>query len=72
MIALRVATLTGAPYGARQVMHAIRVLLADDDAMVLNGIVAEGIETTEDMEMLQRLGVRYGQGYYLGRPSPLS
>jgi EAL domain-containing protein (putative c-di-GMP-specific phosphodiesterase class I) len=35
-------------------------------------IVAEGIETLEEMEMLRGLGARYGQGYYLGRPAPLS
>jgi diguanylate cyclase (GGDEF)-like protein len=32
-------------------------------------VVAEGIETKEDMEMLVTLGVKYGQGYYLGRPA---
>ncbi len=34
-------------------------------------IVAEGIETTEELEILRGLGARYGQGYYLGRPGPL-
>ena len=34
-------------------------------------IVAEGIETHQEMAALQRLGVRWGQGYYLGRPCPL-
>jgi diguanylate cyclase (GGDEF)-like protein len=33
-------------------------------------MVAEGIETIEDLEVLQSLGVRYGQGYYLARPGP--
>lgn len=33
-------------------------------------IVAEGIETPEELAMLQDLGVTLGQGYYLGRPSP--
>ena len=35
-------------------------------------IVAEGIETAEELTTLDALGVRYGQGYYLGRPGPLS
>jgi EAL domain-containing protein (putative c-di-GMP-specific phosphodiesterase class I)/CheY-like chemotaxis protein len=35
-------------------------------------IVAEGIETLEELETLQQLGARYGQGYYLGRPAPLA
>jgi EAL domain-containing protein (putative c-di-GMP-specific phosphodiesterase class I) len=34
-------------------------------------IVAEGIETREEMETLRGLGARFGQGYYLGRPRPL-
>jgi EAL domain-containing protein (putative c-di-GMP-specific phosphodiesterase class I) len=34
-------------------------------------IVAEGIETKNELRALQRLGVHYGQGYYLGRPAPL-
>lgn len=33
-------------------------------------IVAEGIETPGEMEALSRLGVDYGQGYYLSRPMP--
>ena len=33
-------------------------------------IVAEGIETAEEMQAIQDLGVRCGQGYYLGRPAP--
>jgi EAL domain-containing protein (putative c-di-GMP-specific phosphodiesterase class I)/GGDEF domain-containing protein len=33
-------------------------------------LIAEGIETLEELETLVRLGVRYGQGFYLGRPEP--
>jgi diguanylate cyclase (GGDEF)-like protein len=32
-------------------------------------IVAEGIETPEELDVLRQLGVRYGQGFLLGRPS---
>jgi EAL domain-containing protein (putative c-di-GMP-specific phosphodiesterase class I)/CheY-like chemotaxis protein len=32
-------------------------------------IVAEGIETAEAVAALRELGVRYGQGYFLGRPA---
>jgi EAL domain-containing protein (putative c-di-GMP-specific phosphodiesterase class I)/putative methionine-R-sulfoxide reductase with GAF domain len=32
-------------------------------------IVAEGIETKDEVATLRRLGVPYGQGYYLGRPA---
>ena len=34
-------------------------------------IIAEGIETAEELEALQRLGVPYGQGYLFGRAAPL-
>ncbi|MFZ0171077.1 MAG: EAL domain-containing protein [Acidimicrobiales bacterium] len=34
-------------------------------------IVAEGIETAEELLTLQDLRVELGQGYYLGRPEPL-
>jgi EAL domain-containing protein (putative c-di-GMP-specific phosphodiesterase class I)/FixJ family two-component response regulator len=33
-------------------------------------ILAEGIETRSQCEELRRLGVRYGQGFHLGRPRP--
>lgn len=32
-------------------------------------IIAEGIETKVELETLIKLGVNYGQGYYLARPS---
>lgn len=32
-------------------------------------LVAEGIETREDMDVLIHLGVEFGQGYYLGKPA---
>lgn len=33
-------------------------------------VIAEGIETPAELAMLQDLGIRYGQGYFLGRPRP--
>jgi EAL domain-containing protein (putative c-di-GMP-specific phosphodiesterase class I)/putative methionine-R-sulfoxide reductase with GAF domain len=33
-------------------------------------IVAEGIETAEELAALRELGIPYGQGYFLGRPGP--
>ena len=35
-------------------------------------IIAEGIETDAEVEALRDLGVRYGQGYHLGRPAPIT
>lgn len=34
-------------------------------------LVAEGIETLEELSVLRELGVNKGQGYLLGKPSPL-
>jgi EAL domain-containing protein (putative c-di-GMP-specific phosphodiesterase class I) len=34
-------------------------------------IVAEGVETQNELDTLQLLGARRGQGYYLGRPTDL-
>ncbi len=31
-------------------------------------VIAEGIETQEDLDRLKELGVQYGQGYFLGMP----
>jgi hypothetical protein len=32
-------------------------------------MVAEGIETPDDLVVLMELGVKYGQGYFLARPA---
>ncbi|WP_019557327.1 putative bifunctional diguanylate cyclase/phosphodiesterase [Thiomicrorhabdus arctica] len=34
--------------------------------------VAEYIETMEDVKVLTEIGITYGQGYYLGKPKPLT
>lgn len=34
-------------------------------------LVAEGVETAEELATLRALGVGYAQGYYLGRPAPI-
>ncbi|WP_406720457.1 MULTISPECIES: EAL domain-containing protein [Thioclava] len=34
-------------------------------------LIAEGIETEDEKAILMDLGVKYGQGFYLGRPAPL-
>jgi len=35
-------------------------------------ITAEGIETTQQMELVRRAGCTEGQGYLIGRPRPIS
>ena len=34
------------------------------------GVIMEGIETEDELLVLQHLGARYGQGFLLGRPAP--
>jgi PAS domain S-box-containing protein len=34
-------------------------------------VIAEGIENLREQTVLRRLGVRYGQGFHLGRPGPI-
>ena len=34
--------------------------------------VAEYVETKEDVEELTKIGITYGQGFYLGKPRPLT
>jgi EAL domain-containing protein (putative c-di-GMP-specific phosphodiesterase class I) len=34
-------------------------------------IIAEGIETSEELATIQALGIPYGQGYLFGRAAPL-
>jgi len=34
--------------------------------------VAEYVETKEDVDALREIGITYGQGYFLGKPRPLS
>jgi EAL domain-containing protein (putative c-di-GMP-specific phosphodiesterase class I) len=34
-------------------------------------VIAEGIETPEELKALQALGVEYGQGFLLARPMPI-
>lgn len=45
--------------------------LASFAAAVGSAIVAEGIEDGAEISALREIGVRLGQGYYLGRPGPL-
>ncbi|MFP3925544.1 putative bifunctional diguanylate cyclase/phosphodiesterase [Pseudomonas sp. W5-36] len=33
-------------------------------------VLAEGVETAQDLELLRDIGYDYAQGYYLGRPQP--
>ena len=53
----------------RRALAAALISFAEETSMA---IVAEGIETVGELETLRQLGVRYGQGFHLGRPAPLA
>ncbi len=54
---------------ARRALSTALVSFADEIGAV---IVAEGIETREELATLRALGVPWGQGYHLGRPGALA
>jgi EAL domain-containing protein (putative c-di-GMP-specific phosphodiesterase class I) len=47
----------------------VRAILALGESLSVN-VVAEGVETVEQRDILLDLGCAYGQGYLLGRPMP--
>jgi EAL domain-containing protein (putative c-di-GMP-specific phosphodiesterase class I) len=51
----------------QELLRALNAVAAKLDAR----IIAEGIETSEELAALQRLGIPLGQGYLLGRAAPL-
>jgi PAS domain S-box-containing protein len=53
---------------ARQALAVALVSFREEIEAVL---VAEGIETLSELDVLVQLGVQHGQGYYLGRPDDL-
>ena len=53
----------------RQDISVVMAILAIADTYGLN-VVAEGIETAEQMEVLRSLGCQDGQGYHFARPMP--
>ncbi|MEM8822886.1 MAG: bifunctional diguanylate cyclase/phosphodiesterase [Pseudomonadota bacterium] len=62
------AFVTGLGTGGRE--EAILRCLATLARMLDLDLVAEGVETEAQAQALTELGVRYGQGWHLGRPSP--
>ena len=56
---------------ADPVRHALVAALTRFAVDTDSRVVAEGVETTEELAALENLGVHYAQGYLLGRPAPL-
>jgi EAL domain-containing protein (putative c-di-GMP-specific phosphodiesterase class I)/CheY-like chemotaxis protein len=55
--------------GARQALASAMVAFATG---VGAAIIAEGIETQRELEKLVELGVKFGQGFYLAHPAPVT
>ncbi|HEY0787684.1 MAG TPA: EAL domain-containing protein, partial [Thermoanaerobaculia bacterium] len=43
--------------------------LVEMSRLVATQVIAEGIQTQEDLEAAKAMGLRFGQGYLWGRPS---
>ena len=54
---------------SRQNQALVSALVGMGHALSID-IVVEGVETTQDAEVLRMLGCRFGQGYLYGRPMP--
>jgi len=54
-----------------KIKQAIVKALLEIAAIKSMEVIAEGIETREDLECAAELGIHYGQGYYLGMPQPV-
>jgi EAL domain-containing protein (putative c-di-GMP-specific phosphodiesterase class I) len=51
--------------------RALATALASFTRETRRQLIAEGVETRQELRALQQLGVNWAQGYYLGRPAPL-
>jgi EAL domain-containing protein (putative c-di-GMP-specific phosphodiesterase class I) len=52
-------------YIRREMTRAVKAFAEKAEAAV----IAEGIEREGELEVVQEMGIEYGQGYLLGRPS---
>ncbi len=57
-------------HGSREQQELLE-LVREYAARSATRVIAEGIETAEELLFLQRAGIDFGQGYALGRPAPL-
>ena len=61
-----------APFERRLARRALAAGLISFASELGATIVAEGIQSRHELDALRALGVRYGQGFYLGRPGPIA
>jgi EAL domain-containing protein (putative c-di-GMP-specific phosphodiesterase class I) len=53
------------------IAHALAVALVSFAEEIGVGVIAEGIEDETELEAVQEIGVRYGQGFHIALPAPL-
>lgn len=53
------------------VKQALAVALVQFAESIGANVIAEGIETPQEAQILKNLGITHGQGYFLGRPGPI-
>jgi PAS domain S-box-containing protein len=54
------------------VAHALATALVSFAEGMGIGVIAEGIESDDELDALSEIGVRFGQGFHLGMPAPLN
>jgi EAL domain-containing protein (putative c-di-GMP-specific phosphodiesterase class I) len=57
--------------GEDEARHAVVTALTAFASQIGARVVAEGVETAEELAALEEIGVHFAQGYYLGRPGPI-
>jgi EAL domain-containing protein (putative c-di-GMP-specific phosphodiesterase class I) len=57
--------------GGDEVRRAVVTALDAFGSKIGAGMVAEGVETAEELAALKAIGIRYAQGFHLGAPGPL-
>jgi diguanylate cyclase len=57
-------------FASERAMSIVRAIVALGHAIHAD-LVAEGVETTEQLDLLREFGCRYAQGYLIGKPEPL-
>jgi EAL domain-containing protein (putative c-di-GMP-specific phosphodiesterase class I) len=52
---------------AEESLELVRAIISIARSLKM-GVIAEGIETPEQLQLLQSLGCEFGQGYFFARP----
>jgi EAL domain-containing protein (putative c-di-GMP-specific phosphodiesterase class I) len=53
------------------IAHALASAIVSFAEKIEVGVIAEGIETVDELDALASIGIRFGQGFHIGMPAPL-